>query len=140
MAGTFGAGYAWNSPWDDSDRGERFLTRLLARKPSVDEEAEAHVRWGGPSDFLLTLRGGPRYIPVVEIINWPEDRDGEEEEEPQPILEWTEVPGTRETSDVRVENPDDADQYVIVQRAEKVLFHTHEGEYIRLNFANEEGN
>lgn len=140
MAGNtfgFGSGGGFNFSHFDDDRGERFLARLLARKPTEDDEAEAHVRWGGPSNFLLTLRGGPKMIPVVEIINWPETPEGEEEE-PIVIREWSEVPGTRESSEVRVENPDDPEQYVMVKRTERTIFRTDTGDFIRLNFVNEE--
>ncbi|TCN30350.1 hypothetical protein [Sinorhizobium americanum] len=134
----FGAGYGWNNSPDDG-RGERFLARLLARKPSEDEDAEAHVRWGKPSRFVQAMRGTQKFLPTIEIVNWPDFPDEGEEEE-QPVLDWQELAGTRVTSDVRVENPDDPDQYVIVQRTEKATFQTHLGELIRLNFANEEGN
>jgi len=137
MGYSFGAGYGFGSIQDNG--GERFLARLLARKPSEDEDAEAHVRWGKPSRFVSQLTG-QRFLPTVNIVNWPDFPDGEEDEEPQPVLDWTEIPGTRVTSDVRVENPDDPEQYVIVQRTEKAIFQTHIGEIIRLNFANEEGN
>ncbi|MEJ6845077.1 hypothetical protein V3589_02490 [Sinorhizobium fredii] len=134
----FGAGYGWNS--SDDDRGERFLARLLARKPSEDEDAEAHVRWGKPSRFVQAMRGTQKFLPTIEIINWPNFPDEGEEEEEQPVLDWQEVAGSRVTSEVRVENPDDEEQYVMVQRTEKVVFQTHTGELIRLNFANQEGN
>lgn len=73
-------------------------------------------------------------------MNWPEfpgGQEGEEEEEQEkeiPVIDWTEM--CRTTSDVRVENPDDSEQYVIVQRIEAVVFQTRNGERIRLNFRN----
>jgi len=137
MGYSFGSGYGLNN---QDDGGERFLARLLARKPSEDQDAEAQVRWGGPSDFVAQMEGNQQFLPTINIVNWPDFPDGEEDEEPQPVLDWIEIPGTRVTSDVRVENPDDEEQYVIVQRTEKAIFQTHLGEIIRLNFANEEGN
>lgn len=127
------------APSFDDDRGERFLAKLLARKPAEDQDAEAHARWGKPSQFVAQLHG-QKFLPVVNIVNWPDFPEGGEGEQPQPVLDWNEIAGTRQTSDVRVENPDDPEQYVIVQRTESAIFQTHKGEIIRLNFANEEGN
>ncbi|MDK1386386.1 hypothetical protein QN224_13300 [Sinorhizobium sp. 8-89] len=135
----FGGGGLSLNPLADHDAGERFLARLLARKPAEDQDAEAHVRWGKPSEFVAAMRG-QQYLPHVNIVNWPEFPEGGEDDQPQPVLDWQEIPGTRQTSDVRVENPDDPEQYVIVQRTEAAIFQTHTGEIIRLNFANEEGN
>lgn len=59
MSGTFfGGGYGFSSPSEDN-RGDRFLARLLARKPSEDQEAEALVRWGAASDFIQAMSGQP---------------------------------------------------------------------------------
>lgn len=132
---SFGAGYNWNSSGDNA--GASFLARLLARKPAEDQDAEAHVRWGKASSFVVKMRG-EQYLPSVNIINWPGFPKNEDDEKEQPVKDWFEV--NRTTSDVRVENPDDSDQYVIVQRCETVVFRTPEGELIRLNFQNGEGN
>ena len=118
----------------DND-GATFLARLLARKPSEDQGAEAHVRWGKASSFVAALRGR-QFLPSVQIVNWPDFPDNEDDDKEQPVKDWFEL--SRETSDVRVENPDDSEQYVIVQRVEKITFQTPEGERIRLNFKNEE--
>lgn len=137
MGAGFGGGYSLSVSGDD--RGERFLARLLARKPAEDQEAEALVRWGAASDFIKAL-GGEQFIPTISTVNWPEFPGGgeseeeEEEEKEIPVVDWTEM--SRTTSDVRVENPDDEEQYVIVQRIETITFQTARGERIRLNFRN----
>lgn len=130
---SFGAGYNFNS--FDDDRGERFLARLLARKPSEDEDAEAQVRWGKASQFIAQMQG-TQYLPTINIVNWPDFPGNEEDEEEETVIDWNEL--ARTTSDVRVENPDDDEQYVIVQRVETITFQTPEGKRIRFIFKNEE--
>ncbi|MBB2698970.1 UNVERIFIED_ORG: hypothetical protein GGI66_003647 [Rhizobium esperanzae] len=115
------------------DDGERFLARLLARKPSEDQDAEAEVRWGKASDFVSALTGR-KYLPVISIINWPDFPGNDEDDKEEPVIDWQEL--ARTTSDVRVENPDDSDQYVIVQRVETITFQTPEGKRIRFIFNN----
>lgn len=128
----FGGGYGFRNVGDND--GERFLARLLARKPSEDQDAEAQVRWGKASDFVQAL-SGRKFLPSIQIINWPDFPGNDEDEEEEPVIDWEEI--ARTTSDVRVENPDDSDQYVIVQRVETITFQTPEGERIRLKFKNE---
>ncbi|MBB2841263.1 UNVERIFIED_ORG: hypothetical protein GGE64_005045 [Rhizobium etli] len=128
----FGGGYGFRGGGDND--GERFLARLLARKPSEDQDAEAQVRWGKASDFVQAL-SGRKFLPSIQIINWPDFPGNDEDEEEEPVIDWHEL--ARTTSDVRVENPDDSEQYVIVQRVETITFQTPEGERIRLNFKNE---
>ncbi|NEI52723.1 hypothetical protein GR217_34455 [Rhizobium leguminosarum] len=129
----FAGGYNWND--SGGNAGASFLARLLARKPSEDKDAEAHVRWGKASSFVVQMRGR-QFLPTISIVNWPEFPKDKDDDKEQPVKDWFEI--SRETSDVRVENPDDSDQYVIVQRVEKITFQTPEGELIRLNFKNEE--
>jgi hypothetical protein len=133
MGNTFGGGYDFRGT--DTSRGSTFLARLLARKPTEDQGAEAHVRWGKASRFVVQMKG-ERFLPSIQIVNWPDFPKNDEDEDEQPVIDWFEV--SRETSDVRVENPDDSDQYVIVQRVEKITFQTPKGELIRLNFNNAE--
>jgi hypothetical protein len=130
---SWAGGYSFND--SGGNAGASFLARLLARKPSEDQGAEAHVRWGKASSFVVALHGG-QFLPSVNIVNWPNFPKNEDDDKEQPVKDWFEL--SRETSDVRVENPDDSDQYVIVQRVEKIIFQTPEGERIRLNFKNEE--
>jgi len=128
----FGGSYTFND--GGGDAGERFLARLLARKPSEDEDAEAQVRWGKASDFVQALKG-EKFLPSIQIINWPDFPGDDKDDEEEPVIDWHEL--ARTTSDVRVENPDDSDQYVIVQRVETITFQTPEGKRIRFNFKNE---
>ncbi|TBB28120.1 hypothetical protein ELH48_13630 [Rhizobium ruizarguesonis] len=129
----FGGGYDFRNV--DGDPGDRFLARLLARKPSEDEDAEAQVRWGKASSFVQQLKG-EKILPTIQIVNWPDFPGNDKDDEEEPVIDWQEL--ARTTSNVRVENPDDSDQYVIVQRVETITFQTPEGKRIRLNFKNEE--
>jgi hypothetical protein len=89
----------------------------IFRRPEPEPEPEfPTLEWGGTSNFTLPPQsqssGGNRVI-----INWPtfgEDSNPEEEFQ----RTFNEV--SRETSRVRVENPDDASQFVIVDRIDKL--------------------
>jgi hypothetical protein len=99
----------------DPAAGQALLKRLLAKKQLADSDEVANIRWGKASRFTL-IEPEAKKQPSVTVI-WPDD-DGEEEE-PAPV-QWTEISRTEET--IRVENPDDAEQYVMVARATSVLF------------------
>jgi hypothetical protein len=129
----FGGGYGFRNVGDND--GERFLARLLARKPTEDQDAEAQVRWGKASKFVQALKG-EKFLPSIQIINWPDFPGDDKDDEEEPVIDWHEL--ARTTSDVRVENPDDSEQYVIVQRVETITFQTPEGKRIRFNFKNED--
>jgi hypothetical protein len=128
----FGPSYPWSVPW--AGNGERFLADLLARKPKEDDTAEAHARHGKPSRFDVVLRGEV-FAPRINIVNWPDYPGGEDEPE-QPVKDWVEIAGTRKTSEERIENPDDDQQYVIVERTEQAVFRTNSGDIVRMTFAN----
>ncbi len=128
----FGGTYSFGG---SDDGGDRFLARLLARRLPEDADAEAEVRWGKASNFIAQMEG-QAYLPTVTIINLPGYPTDDDEPEDLPVLDWYEQ--ERTISEVRVENPDDEDQYVIVERIETITFQTAEGRRVRLNFRNED--
>ena len=97
---------------------ERRLARRLSRIPPENEDLAANVRWGGPGDI-----GQP--IPW-SYISWnkneaePGTQSGLQRQEL--TREYREV--SRETDEVRVENPDDKDVFVKVQRIKSITFST----------------
>lgn len=130
--------------WEES---QRMLDRLVLERPAENEEAEAYDRFGKKSDFDLVFSGGDRFVaeqPSINVI-WPKDPECDEDsilagtlladecdEEKPKVLEYTEV--NRVSEDVRVENPDDSDQYVIVQRVKEMLLRGPKNTYHKLIF------
>lgn len=95
---------------------ERRLAKRLSRIPPENEDLAANVRWGGPGDM-----GQP--IPWT-YYSWPRDQpEPDDEPEPQELtINYNEV--SRETDEVRVENPDDKEIYVMVERIKSITFST----------------
>ncbi len=97
---------------------ERRLAKQLSRIPPENEDLAANVRWGGPGDI-----GQP--IPW-SYISWNKNEaEPGTDEDPQRqelTLEYREV--SRETDKVKVENPDDKEIYVMVERIKSITFST----------------
>ena len=96
---------------------ERILQRYRSAIPVPPEDDDTNITWGAPQDFEEL--GRPAFS-----IGWNVDYGDDENED-----EDEDTPGTRtyrevgkDTEDVRVENPEDADQYVIVQRRKTSVF------------------
>jgi len=114
------------------------LQTLAAKRAALVATSEASIRWGKPSNFSVvggggSIVGGSGGGTVVVI--WPPDTPPEDppKQEPPPFQyneEW------RSTSKVRVENPDDSEQYVMVERVESIIFRGQDNKRIQLNFVN----
>ena len=97
---------------------ERRLASKLSRIPPENEDLAANVRWGGPGDI-----GQP--IPW-SYISWnknePEPGTDEGPGRQELTINYNEV--SRETDKVRVENPEDKEIYVMVERIKSITFST----------------
>lgn len=101
-------------PFTDRQR-KQLLDRLLAKRNAPGEEQEAELIWGQASDFNVI---DPPRLPGFRVNNPdtpPEDLPPELQE-----IEYNEV--DRETTMVRVENPNDSEQYVMVERIDTITF------------------
>ena len=97
---------------------ESFLRDRTA-KPAEVPEQEAEIRWGKASNFQWSVTNPPATGGGGVTVR-PND-DDEEEGEPGPTtLEFDET--ARTTENIRVENPSDSEQYVIVQRINDITF------------------
>lgn len=103
-----------------SPYAQSVLKRFVALRELPREDEIADLRWGKPADFLLVAGG---LLPVTEpevTVIWPDNDEGaEDDDEEEPVIEYDEV--SRVEEEIRVENPDDADQYVIVARVTTML-------------------
>lgn len=81
-------------------------------RPPLDEDREADIRFGGPSDFP--------YDPVNNIGINVGGFNTKKPDPPPDVIEYNET--ERNTDKIRVENPDDSEQYVMVERINDITF------------------
>ena len=82
------------------------------RRPPEGALGDAVLRWGRACNFRISA------VPnLTTIVNWPTQP---EDEEADPGLIFTET--ERQTTTVRVENPDDSEQFVDVERIDQITF------------------
>lgn len=96
---------------------ESFL-RDRSAKPAEVPEQEAEIRWGKASNFQWSVSNPPATNGGGFTV-----RPGDEDDETPPVastLEFEEV--HRTTENIRVENPSDSEQYVIVQRINDITW------------------
>ena len=107
---------------------EAILQRALAKvKPEGD--GEAHFRFGKAARFeQATQQSGPSIR-----VEYPDDSGGQMDDPEIVVLDFDEI--DREEETIRVENPDDSEQYVMVKRCKRILFQGRaDGIYRRFNF------
>lgn len=112
-------------------RVDEILQRALSARPPVDDSGEADLRWGKKSRFELV---DPQQIFGFRV-RYANNGDGQQTEEPPPevnVLDFNEV--QRAVEEIRVENPEDSQQYVIVERVAWIIFNGPDGNYWRFNF------
>jgi hypothetical protein len=103
---------------------ESFFTPRVA--PEVlPPEPEAFVSWGGPSEF--DFDDSFKKLARTMIVFKVDDGDA-------PALGYDET--VRQTEDVRIENPDDPEQFVIVQRIKSIDFNVPGGQTTRFRLRN----
>lgn len=97
-----------------------------AREPLPGEDDEAFISWGAPSRFIqpqitqpvtssTSFGGGLR-------VTWPDD---EKKQKKEIEREYTEL--SREVETIKITNPDDASQYVMVERISEIKFRAPDG-------------
>jgi len=126
-----GSAWSWSgTAFLPTTIGGALLDRMKARQLAPDEEAEAEIIWGQPTQFAALQPGTE---PTV-TINLPDEEEPDEEE---PDLQWQEV--WREEEEVRVENPEDSEQYVIVANVVRIRFLGPDNRYHMFNLNPPEG-
>ncbi|RWO83178.1 MAG: hypothetical protein EOS18_06190 [Mesorhizobium sp.] len=111
--------------------GQRVLNGALARVPAKDTSGDADFRFGKASRFTLTTpeqRTNPG-----STVTWPPDEPVEDPEDGIVVIDYDYIDRAVET--IRIENPEDSEQWVEVERITKIMFRRRDdGVYIRLNF------
>lgn len=116
---------------------DEVLQRLALMRPPV-EPGPAEIRWGKPAKFQITdpvQPTQPTYTSVTVITGGSSSSPTTPDD--AQLFVYDEV--WRQEDSVRVENPADAEQYVMVARCTTVVFRNREeGFFIQLNFQNPE--
>lgn len=104
--------------FSSSNNGDSVLKRALS-KVKPDEGGEAHFRFGKASRFQAVTPD--KQTNPGATVTWPPD-DSNKDDEPKEIhiIEYDEV--FRHTETLRVENPDDSEQYVMVKNDLRIVF------------------
>ena len=115
---------------------QRFIERAEKRRPPVDDSGEADLRWGEPSRFTLTEADAPTNPSFTVGGGGPGgDEVPDPEEEGITVLDFDEIDRTFYPDKIRIENPDDPNDYVMVQDTASILFLGRaDGIYRRFNF------
>lgn len=112
-------------------QGTDVLNRALARVPVKDTSGDADFRFGKASRFTLTTPD--QATNPTTTVNWPPEDPADDPEDGIVIDDFDYV--DRSVEKIRVDNPDDSEQYVIIERILKLMFVDRTtGRYKRFNF------
>ncbi|MER9355570.1 hypothetical protein NKI61_20070 [Mesorhizobium sp. M0514] len=115
---------------DSRGNGDGVLKRALS-KVKPDAGGEAHFRFGKASRFTLTTP--EQQTNPGTTVNWPPEDPADDPDDGIVIIDYDYV--DRAVEKLRVENPDDSEQWVEVERATKIMFRNRTtGIYVRFNF------
>jgi hypothetical protein len=110
---------------------EDVLQRLRAKKPPVDDSGEADLRWGKASNFTLTESKDNQPTNPSYKVNFPGSGGVTDPEVPPEAQVFDFQEYGRAVEVVRVENPDDSEQWVDVERINVIVFLGPDGNYWR---------
>jgi len=106
-------------------RSQLVLERLISNRIGESDLEETEFVFGQPSNFSLIAAAEEPQV----TVNFPDETPPPDEVE---VIEYDEV--WRQYETVRVENPDDEDQYIEEERSLKVRFvRQSDGKFIQLN-------
>ncbi len=101
------------------------LQNLLRPRPPENEDNEAELCWGGESDFTEN--------PPAVVYTKPPTPDNSDGDSGAPtnvsMITFTEM--SRKVTKIRVENPDDSEQYVMVEDATEITFRSDRDNILR---------
>lgn len=122
---------------------EAIVQRLLERVPPRAVAGTPNLRWGKPSTFKSAGFGAVKPPTPIEItIIWPDGGEDDDNEDPPPgviFRDYYEV--SRATEDIRIENPDDSEDWVMFSRTNSITFQgpdadTGEQVFVRFHYDN----
>lgn len=107
------------SPYVERDN---VLQRYVDSRPPENLDDEANIRWGATSTFGFESGAGFGEAPTVTVTYPPTEDDTDPENPADIYVDFEEVQELREETEVRVENPDDSEQYVMVKNVDVIVF------------------
>lgn len=111
--------------------GTDVLNRALAKVPAKDTSGAADFRFGKASRFTLTTPD--QATNPGATVTWPPDDPADDPKDGIVIDDFDYI--DRSVEKIKVVNPQDSEQYVIVERILKVMFVDRKtGRYKRFNF------
>ena len=112
-----------------------FLQKVIDNRPPRDDESQAELRWGKSANF--TQVDPPENTnPRVTSVTFPDDTNEDDGDNSNfPLLDASEV--YRKSENVRVENPDDSEQYIITKRAVFSILQLPGNIYMKITWKNE---
>lgn len=111
--------------------GTDVLNRALAKVPPEDNSGDADFRFGKASRFTLTTP--EQQTNPGSSVSWPPDDPQNDPANPIVIDDFDYI--DRSVEKIKIVNPDDSEQYVIVERILKIMFVDRKtGHYKRFNF------
>lgn len=111
------------SIWAFQSEAESRAQRIPRRRPP-GASGEATLRWGAPSDFQFSSRGGTRFSIKQPIYTFLPQGDDEDETAADGLI-FTET--KRATTTVRISNPLDANDFVDVEVIDRISFEGPDG-------------
>lgn len=141
----------WDKGWDPAEIALRQQTHIVINviRPERGDSEDAFATWGAASRFKVVDQTGKqaqRTEPSFETgttipgptkpAKRPDDPDDPDQppdpnRPPVPVQHWSEV--ARDEQTVRIENPQDSEQWVDVKRVTAILFRAPNGEYHQFN-------
>ncbi|KQU77696.1 hypothetical protein ASD12_18015 [Mesorhizobium sp. Root102] len=117
--------------FDSGNNGADVLNRTLAKVPVKDTSGDADFRFGKAARFTLTTpeqRTNPG-----GGVTWPPDDPVDDPADGIVVIDYDYV--DRAVEKIRVENPEDSEQWVEIERITKLLMRRRDnGTYVRFNF------
>jgi len=111
-------------PFVGSAAGKRILDPINRKPATPGKTVDSSITWGQASNFEIIERKQPevavRGVGGIEFIKGTTPTTPPEDPPAEVTYKFTET--GRKTTKVRVENPSDATQYVMVERIDEITF------------------
>jgi hypothetical protein len=103
------------------------------QRPMPGEDAEAFAKWGGTSRFISQPQNPIETFGYGGFTaTWPDPPPREPEEPDPPEVTYTEV--SRQEHEIRVENPEDKEQYIMVKKIKTIKMKRNDGVIVEWTF------
>jgi hypothetical protein len=126
------AGWTWHDDgpppsWERIVRPSVIIESHLRdrnREPEPEPEEEGEIIWGKPSQFQWSASdpAHDQHDRIIIVGDGGGPGPPPDEDEETRYIDYNEIVAERVTEDIRVENPSDSAQYVMVRRINEITF------------------